>query len=322
MIGSKPTSPIERHLSDAFTTGFRGTPRPRSLRTSGLPYCPILDCLPSEEEFGTLHSFYYTMVGTKFHSGVQAFMSLVEGGERMWGRWKCPGCGHCWTKPQFRPGACPKRCNEPPMYDEVEFRVGPLTGHCDFVAMYGGKFDQRWSSRSDLVWSKLGGQWVLHDFKTTGKFGWWLPKAQHLLQLRTYALLLWLNYRIWIDGYSVIYVARTDLEYKVFGPYSQSRTAQQTRDWTFRAIAGFKAATVVHRERRESGRPTKASIRAVLEQRPCRNRATHDEYMGRTYEFSKEPCPLLGQCSKSTDEALHTVGRMVYDVKVEKEPAQ
>ena len=39
--------------------------------------------------------------------------------------------------------------------------------------------------------------------------------------------------------------------------------------------------------------------------------------MGREYAFSKEPCPLLGQCSKPTDAALRTVGRMLYDVKVE-----
>jgi len=303
MISKKPTSPIHRHLEAAFTTGFKSPPRPRALRTSSLPYCPILDCLPKEEEYWTLHSQYYTTVGTDFHSGVQAFMSLVDDGPRMWGRWKCPTCDHRWTKPVFRPAACPNRCNEPPLYDEVEFRVGPLTGHCDFVAMYGGKFGPHLAGKPDVDWASLGGQWVLHDFKTTGKFGWWLPKSQHLLQLRTYALLLMLNYRIRIDGYSVIYVARTDLEYEVFGPYSPRRSLQQTRDWTFRAIAGFKAATQLRKAAAVTANPDDVLVRAVVRQRPCRCKSSHDEYMGREYNFSKEPCPLLSYCSRGDHQA-------------------
>lgn len=301
-------SPIEAHLKATFETAYVLPSRSRALRSSALPYCPVLDVLPQEQEYVTVANVYYMAGGTAFHTAVQTYASRVDGGERMWGRWKCPACGHKWTQPVFRPDRCPKRCNEPPLYDEIEFRVGPLTGHCDFGALYGTSFNKSWAGRPDLPWGRLRGKWTLHDFKTTGQFPDY-PKPQHVLQLRTYCLMMELNYGIRIDYYNIVYVARENMKYAIKGPYAFAKSRQWTRDVTFRAIAGFKAATVVHRERRERGRPSKAAIRELLKHRPCRDLETHDSYMGRKYEFSREPCPLLPACSRRPDR----VAKLIYD---------
>ena len=81
---------IDEHLDHAFSVQIEGPPRKRSLRCSGLPYCPILDAvIPREAEYGDLNGELYTSMGTAAHSGIQLYMSLGKIGATMWGSWKC-----------------------------------------------------------------------------------------------------------------------------------------------------------------------------------------------------------------------------------------
>jgi hypothetical protein len=224
-------------------------------------------------------------MGTAAHSGIQAFMSLGNPGKRVWGGWKCNVCGKKWTKNQFRPVvSC---CGVSPEYVEVDFRVGPLTGHMDMVCNY----HDRW--------------WVGYEFKTIGGEPE-KPKRQHVLQVRTYTAMLDLCYGIRPHAYVILYIDRGHLKRTLFGPYNARASVSQTRDWIFRSIRGFKAATRVLKD------PSVPNIREMVSHRPCRSVEDHDDYMARKYEFSIKPCPLLSQCSRGDKAACGAVRDVLH----------
>jgi hypothetical protein len=229
--------------------------------------------VPKEPDYGDLSGALFTSMGTAAHSAIQLFMTLGKPGADMWGSWKCRKCSKEW-KNCFRP--VPMCCSMPPEYVEVEFRVGPLTGHMDGVACYGRDKNGN------------GGRWIAYEYKTIGKEPT-EPKRQHVLQVRHYSALLKINHNIDISE-------RGHLKRTTFGPYSPKGSYQQTRDWIFRAIRGFKAATQVHRD------PSNANIIALVKERPCMCKADHDDYIGRKYEFSNKDCPLLVHCSRGNKE--------------------
>lgn len=268
---------VDKHLDAAFNMMVESPPRRRSLRCSGLPYCGILDAIiPEEPEYSNLEGSLYTGMGTSAHASLQFFMSLGKEGANVWGSWQCAKCKKKLTY-QFRPDDC---CGQPMLYVEVDFRVGPLTGHVDLICRYNGKF-------------------IVYEFKTIGDEPK-KPKREHQLQVRHYVALLKLNFKIDVYGYTIVYIGRPHLERWKFGPYSAKDSIQQTTDWIFRAIKGFKAATQVRTN------PTKHNIKELIAARPCKSEKDFDEYMSRRYEFSRRPCPLLQACTKG-DKACYAV---------------
>jgi hypothetical protein len=272
---------VEQHLDEAFSLKVEQPPRKRQLRCSGLPYCPLLDVLTlsDEPELADLHGALFTSMGTAAHEAIQLFMTMAPMGVDVWGSWKCSNCGK-ELKYRFRPKDC---CNLPMLYQEVDLRVGPLTGHIDLVT----QFKRKW--------------WHLSEFKTIGPNPT-KPKRQHLLQIRHYIAMLALQHKIHATGYSVVYVMRQFLDRRIFGPYGAKGSLQETKDWLFRAIRGYKAATQARKN------PNRANLINVVKERPCKSRDDWDQYMSRAeYTFKKSECMLLPYCTRGDRACLKKV---------------
>jgi hypothetical protein len=270
---------IDKHLDEAFNLQVENPPRKRSLRCSSLPYCGILDTLiPEEPEIGDLSGTLFMSMGSSAHEALQLFMCLEDKyGSNVWGSWKCRECGR-EKKYCFRPKNC---CNQPMKYVEVDFRIGPLTGHCDLIVRYNKKF---------YVW----------EFKTTGLKPK-KPKRQHLLQVRHYAAMVKRCFNILISGYVIVYVGRQFLERWKFGPYNAATTLQQTEDWLFRAIKNYKAATKARKD------PSRENLLELVQSRPCKSIKDWKDYMSRAEQFKNNDCPMLSKCIAGTKICLNSV---------------
>lgn len=275
---------IDQHLDEAFNIQLDMPARRRTLRVSGLPYCPIIDTItPTDSEIGNLSGTLFTSMGTSCHEGIQLFMTLSPMGKDVWGSWKCRVCKK-ETKHCFRPKDC---CNQPQKYEEVDFRVGPMTGHIDLVAAYNNRK-----------------HFTAYEFKTTGPIPK-KPKRQHLLQVRTYVAMMKRNYGITIKSYVVVYIGRQFLERYKFGPYDATTSINQTEDWLYRAIRGYKAATIARKD------PCRETLYDVVQNRPCKSEADWKSYMSRHYDFQKSTCPLLSKCTSGTKTCLKAVEGIV-----------
>ena len=210
-------------------------------------------------------------------------MSLAPMGKDIWGSWKCRVCNK-EEKYCFRPKDC---CNQPMRYEEVDFRIGPLTGHIDLVAAY-----------------KNRKHFIAYEFKTTGPKPE-KPKRMHMLQVRHYVAMMKRNYNITIKGYVVVYVGRQFLERWKFGPYNAASSLEKTEEWMFRAIKGFKAATKARKD------PCRENLLEVVAQRPCKSQDDWDEYMSRAHQFQKSTCPLLSKCTAGNKSCLKAVEEIV-----------
>lgn len=286
---------VEQHLDAAFNAVLEGPPRRRSLRVSSMPYCSLLDAmLPREPEQMDFSGACYTTMGTYVHENIQFFMSLGDFGQDVWGRWECTRCKRV-TDYGFRPEPC---CDNPMKYVEVEFRLGPLSGHLDLLVCYRSRAQRR-AYEAALKKNKKAmpeGRWVAYEFKTTGAKPQ-QPKRQHQVQIRTYCEMLKKCFGIFVSAYTIVYIGRENLARTTFGPYDDKKTSATTREWMWRSIKGFKAATKARNV------PTLANYMEVAEHRPCRSEKDFDDYMSRKYDMSQKPCPMLPYCTKSTKRA-------------------
>ena len=275
---------LREHVNDMFETVIEGEARPRSLRSSSLPYCPVLDVLVTpESDRMDLSKSLYTSIGTAAHLSLQVFATLGKYGPRCWGGWKCPRCAHEWKTPRFRPDRCPSGCDDPPLYEEACGR-GIMGWHSDLVVRYPHG-------------------WLVQEYKTIGRKPT-EPQRKHVLQARTYCHMLREEYGI-DAAYAIVYVERPHLARTIFGPYDPRSNLQEIADWTKRSIVGFRAATVARE------RPTPPNLREVARLRPCHDRASYDEYMARNLDFAKNTCPLLSVCSTSTERVARQMHAML-----------
>ena len=164
--------------------------------------------------------------------------------------------------------------------------MGALTGHCDLIARYGKR-------------------WVAYEFKTTGPKPE-KPKRNHQLQVRSYSAMMKKQFGIEITAYTIIYVGRQFLERWKFGPYDASGSLAQTERWIRRSVRGFKAATRARRD------PSHQNLVDVIRERPCKSREDWDEYMSRSQQFTKGPCPLLSKCTAGDKTCLKAVEEMIH----------
>lgn len=164
--------------------------RIKSLRPSQLPFCPV-NFFTRVAKFGALQVMdmggsFYTSVGTAVHDVVQTY--LAPSGKFL-ATWKCRHCG------KKREVSMRHECCEFQMdYHEISINYKGVVGHIDAVFK-----------------DHKGRYWIL-DFKTTsvkgvaGKIK--NPGRVYIEQIETYALYLWLQHGIKVEGVMLMFIKR------------------------------------------------------------------------------------------------------------------
>lgn len=249
--------------------------RPRSLRPSSFPYCPLVDLYKSlnpEPDTMPMSGQYYVTVGTTAHTAFQRWAGI---GGRMLGNWKCNRCKT--TEALTAKHKCPK-CKRPMKYVELTVKAfRNLTGHVDGV--YRAK----------------NGKYYIIDYKTSSmrsienhqKYGDRFPYLKNKQQIVAYTALVEHTFGIEISGWVLIYVARDNPCVRL--PIYSSINAAQKRAVMTRLEkwdTQFSTVTRLLRTRSTEG------LKRLIEDKPCKD---YEQYM-KVYHSPFKACPLSGAC--------------------------
>jgi hypothetical protein len=131
---------------------------------------------------------YYTSVGTTVHEVVQTYLSPSG---RFIADWECKTCGK-WRRMSTNSECCDVTMT----YHEALINHKGVVGHIDAI------FQDR-----------HGKYWIL-DFKTATLKGAGYksksPPASYREQVETYALMLWLQHKIKVEGVMLMFIPRDD----------------------------------------------------------------------------------------------------------------
>lgn len=272
------------------------------LRPSRFPVCSILEMVRMiglKRNKKLLHtsnfsSDYYMSVGTTVHLIFQKWLSRRTE-NALFGNWACRNskCSEFNKVVEHTTFSTCKKCSIIMEYIEVEvtykikgYPTG-ITGHID-----------------GIIETKNGKEISYHvlDFKTTSSnkiTRKQLPDRHHIMQLGSYAYVLWKKYKFNVASYSLIYVARDNPNY--FFQY----------EVPFNVVAQQEAKQVLHTEIKkyqaaidsfESNDATQA-----IALKPCQNLAQYHQVMG---EYAN--CPFVNNCfnEKKLQSALLEVADM------------
>lgn len=164
--------------------------RIKSLRPSQLPFCPV-SFFVRVANHGAIRSmdmrgYFYTSIGTAVHEVLQRFMGQHG---RLLADWKCKQCGK-WNRLSHEHECCDFQME----YHEVGINYKGVIGHIDAIYRDHNK-----------------DYWIL-DFKTTSlasaKTKTKRPSKAYIEQVETYALFMWLQYKIRVKGVILMFVKR------------------------------------------------------------------------------------------------------------------
>ena len=275
--------------------------RPKRLRASGVPYCPVLDYMNpslSELEYREYNSEYYMEVGTTVHTLFQNFIHTSEvGWDRVVGDWKCNKCG--LVKPFDLKPTCALRETESVCklgYEELElfshssnkFKKSLLSGHVDLVTVLPTK------------------EFVVWDFKTTSlKALEWRKVAdgKHIHQLSIYCWLIEKFYGVVVSHLVVVYVPRDtnvnrngEITAKSY-PYAWTDERRKlTKKRISRWQKGFKAV--------EDG-----YVEELVRLRPCKSKKDFTEEMECNFKYDGGTCSMLPMCCKSDNHLVKALNK-------------
>jgi hypothetical protein len=293
------------------------SPAKQDFRVSSLPYCGILDYIadPSKADSFDYGFDFYVKIGTAVHEILQSIMPRLKvKGVKIFGSWKC---GHSHTKIdedgntvvthcghrkewQFQPDdmKCPKNgCPGTLIYDELELldvsNGVTLSGHIDMLIEV-----------TVIKNGKSVAYYHILDFKTTGNalfdrpaayVNKYYPSKKYLVQIETYATLLWRLKKIRVRKYSIVYVARE----KPLNSKGQLNCHLFTYDFTkdtyrknrFRLEeASISRALVLQLNGLLSLKEKLPLIDQLIEHKPCKDSDSYLESMDA--KFYKGRCPL------------------------------
>lgn len=175
---------------DLWMASKRDASRIKFLRPSALPFCPVgFFCGHATLGMASTMDFmgeYYTRVGTAVHDVMQKFMSPSQ---RFLADWECLSCGK--RRRMSHKNEC---CEHTMKYHELLIDYKGIVGHID------GVFRDR-----------RGRYWIL-DYKTSSLKGapykLKSPGAAYKEQVETYATLLYLQYKIKVEGVMLMFLPR------------------------------------------------------------------------------------------------------------------
>lgn len=265
-------------------------------RPSGFPICSVLSFLKMVKgaHYGYYESKmsasggYFTSVGTAAHENIQYYIGETG---KVWGDWSCrnPTCTKMHdardlfnekgemiragktTRESTTNNKCPK-CKHPMDYVEKQINYKGIKGHVDCIVKLAS-----------------GGWWVA-DYKTSTqnkikKGSSQLPVKDHMIQVPTYCIALEKQYKIKVDGFSLLYLSRDN-------PFIFYEHAEL---WTPLWRKNIKAVLKTQRKRYQaalisfSGKEVKTAIK----HKTCKSLGCYMEDMG-----AYTDCPFLEVCFK------------------------
>lgn len=283
----------------------------REFRTSGLPFCPILDFL-KDPQFEDYKKSHYTSTGTAIHTTKQSWLSMSPYSSKiLWGNWKCTGCGAIKTHQMKPTKLCEcsytrsttefhRRWPKHWTYDEVEYNYNGLTGHIDLIVM----------PRPDFAF--------VGDFKTTDikkktrSIGWTQDKISsptYVAQVRTYATILDLLFKLPIKGWMLINADRGSpvTSYQDFHIQVGDWNKKKSLKWDGylqEQIANNKR--LLRLESAVEAQDTQLSskrLKSIVINRPCIDERSYNNYM--QYKFYKGKCEHCQVCTEGSDKAVY-----------------
>lgn len=170
----------------------RDAGRIHNLRPSQMPFCPI-GFFVNHATMGMVSTMdfmgeYYTKVGTAVHEVMQKFLSPSG---KFLADWECKCCGK-WRRFSTKSECCDTTME----YHELLIDCKGVVGHIDAVFV-----------------DRKGRYWIL-DFKTCSVSGAGYkvksPGPAYKEQVETYALMLYLQYKIKVEGVMLMFIPRDD----------------------------------------------------------------------------------------------------------------
>jgi hypothetical protein len=183
---------VYREAQDVVVASKRDAARIKFLRPSQMPFCPVGFFVQHATQgmVSTLDMLgaFYTSVGTTVHEVVQTYLSPSG---RFLADWKCKICGK-WRRMSTK-SEC---CDFTMQYHEALINHKGVVGHIDAIFK-----------------DSKGKYWIL-DFKTATLKGAGYksksPPASYKEQIETYALMLWLQHKIKVEGVMLMFIPRDD----------------------------------------------------------------------------------------------------------------
>ena len=177
---------------DEVVASKRDATRIKFLRPSQLPFCPsgffISHATQGMISTQNMLSAYFTSVGTTVHEVVQRYLSPSG---RFLADWRCKICGK-WRRMSTKSECCDFTME----YHEVLINHKGVVGHIDAVFR-----------------DSKGRYWIL-DFKTCtvsgASYKQKSPGAAYKEQVETYALMLYRQYGIKVEGVMLMFIPRDD----------------------------------------------------------------------------------------------------------------
>ena len=177
---------------DVVIASKRDASRIKFLRPSQMPFCPASFYIQHATQgmVSTLNMLggYYTSVGTTVHDVVQTYLSPSG---KFLADWNCKICGK-WRRMSTNSECCDFTMK----YHEALISHKGVVGHIDAIFQ-----------------DSKGRYWIL-DFKTATMKGAGYkaksPPKSYREQVETYALMLWLQHKIKVEGVMLMFIPRDD----------------------------------------------------------------------------------------------------------------
>lgn len=263
----------------AMEEGYKYDKEP-ILRPSGFPICPINTMVRIRQyneynyipDICSIHSDYFTSVGTTTHEVVQNWMAKTG---KMLADWQClnPDCSNHSKDPENlklvrQVGNICKKCEHPMLYHEIEVEYDIITGHVDAILRL----------RKGAYWAadyKTSSMKKLEKLKE--------PSLNYFYQISSYAWILKYEYEVPIEGFSIFYIVRDNPSvFKEFPFDFDKKMEKKAKSIIDQEIVKYKAAK----------RAVKTDdIKHAIKEKPCKNKDDYARLMG---EYCK--CEFVDHC--------------------------
>lgn len=214
---------LENDLKNSFSSKLYSSnasiSRLLEVHPSELPICPIrfvYEWIESTHNLMTISQLRDAItlnIGTTVHKCIQQFLP-IEAGSRMVGDWVCTKCGYihsCCIKPE----KCTVCSNTNFEYEELPIKYKGFSGHIDTV--------YKTEEGLAIVDYKTA---TLDNFKEKSI----RPSLGYRMQIRSYALLLKLQYKLVCTDVFLVFIAKEKPAYNNIALYHEVITPQKLHD--------------------------------------------------------------------------------------------